>query len=80
MAAPVAYRSSRARGQIGAAAGAFATAMATLDPHHICELCHSLWQCQMLNPQGETSVKPAFSQRQHQVFNPLSHHRDSSTK
>ena len=35
MAPSVAYRSSRARGQIGAAAVAYTTAMATPDPSHI---------------------------------------------
>ena len=43
MATPVAYRSSYARGGIGAAPGAYATA--TPDPSHICNLQH-----QILNP------------------------------
>ena len=30
-----------------------ATAMATLDPRHICDLHHILWQCQILNPLRE---------------------------
>ena len=34
MAVPAAQRSSQARGQIGAAAVAFATAVATADPSH----------------------------------------------
>ena len=38
---PAAYGSSPARGQIGAAAAAHATAM---DPSHICDLQYSLWQ------------------------------------
>ena len=29
---------------------AYTTATATPDPSHICDLCHSLWQCQILNP------------------------------
>ena len=48
-AAPVAYGSSQAQGQIGAAPGAYATARATLDLSGICNLCHSLWQCRILN-------------------------------
>jgi len=38
MAAPVAYRSSLARGQIRAPAEAYTTAMATPDLSHICDL------------------------------------------
>ena len=38
MATPEAYGSSQARGQIGAAAVAYATATAILDPSHICDL------------------------------------------
>ena len=45
MAAPAAYGSTQARGQIGAAAGAYTTATATLDLSHICDLCPSLQQC-----------------------------------
>ena len=51
MAAPVAYGSSQAGGQIGAAGGA--TATATLDLSHICDLHFSLWQCWILNPPRE---------------------------
>ena len=29
---------------------AFATATATLDPSHICDLYHSSWQCRILSP------------------------------
>ena len=29
---------------------ACATAMATLDPRYMCNLCHSLQQCRILNP------------------------------
>ena len=36
MATPVAYGRSQARGQIRAAAEAYTTAMAPLDPSHIC--------------------------------------------
>ena len=47
MAAPAAYRRSQARGRIKAAAEAYATAMAKLDPS-----C-SLQQCQILSPLSE---------------------------
>ena len=32
---------------------AYATAIATPDPSHICNLYHSLWQCWILNPLRE---------------------------
>ena len=51
MSAPVAHGSSQARGQIRAVPEAYTTAMATSDPSHICNLCHNLQQCQILNPQ-----------------------------
>ena len=44
---------SWARGWIGAAAVVYATVMATLDPSHICDLCFSLLQCQILNSLSE---------------------------
>ena len=53
MATPVAYGNSWARGQIGATAEAYATATATLDPSHICDLHRSLQQHQILNPLSE---------------------------
>ena len=53
MAARVAYGSSHARGRIRAASGAYTTATATMDPSHICDLCHSLQQCWVLNPVNE---------------------------
>ena len=42
MATPTAYGSSQARGQIRAAAEACATAIATVDGSHICDLRHTL--------------------------------------
>ena len=52
-AAAVAHGSSRTRGRIGAAAAAFATAIATPDPSQVFNLCHNLWQYQILNPLNE---------------------------
>ena len=49
-AAPVAYRSSWARGQIGAAAASLATGTAIWYPSCVYDLCHSLKQCWILNP------------------------------
>ena len=42
-AAPAAYGGSQA----------YATATATRDPSRVCDLHHSPWQCQILNPPGE---------------------------
>ena len=50
MAAPAAYGNSQAKGWIGAATEAYATAMATPDSRHIFDLRHTLWQCQVFNP------------------------------
>ena len=48
--APSTRGSSQARGPIRAAAAAYSTDRATLDLRSICDLRHSLWQCQILNP------------------------------
>ena len=64
-------------GQIGTAAGAYTTAMATLDLSHICDLCHSFCQHQILNPPNEPGIEPTTSQRQCQVLNLLSHNGNS---
>ena len=32
---------------------AYPTATATQDPSHVCDLHHSSWQCQILNPLSE---------------------------
>ena len=53
LATPMAYGSSRARGQIRAAAEAYTTAMATTDPNHISDLHHSLQHHQILNSLSE---------------------------
>ena len=49
----VACGNSRARGRIRAVAEAYATATAPLDPSRICNLSHSLQQCQILNSLSE---------------------------
>ena len=50
MAAPATPESSQARGQIGATAEAYATATATSDPSHVCDLYLGFQQRQLLNP------------------------------
>ena len=49
MVAPAAYRSSRLEVKSELQLQAYATAIATRDPSHICDLSHSLWQQQILN-------------------------------
>ena len=46
---PAAYRSSQARGRIGAAVTAYTTATATSDPSRVCDL-HSSRQRRILHP------------------------------
>ena len=53
MAEPKAYGISQARGWIRAAAVTYATATATRNLRHICNLYHSLQQCQVLDPLSE---------------------------
>ena len=48
-----AYRRSQHRGLIEAAAASLHPARATWDLSHVCDLHHSLWQCQILNPLGK---------------------------
>ena len=50
---PVAYGSYQARGRITAAAEIYATVTTTLDPSRVCNLHHSSWQHQTLNPLNE---------------------------
>ena len=50
MAAPVAYGSSQARVDFELQLPAYTTATATPDPGCVCDLHHSSWQCQILNP------------------------------
>ena len=47
------HGSSQARGQIGAAAEAYTTALATPEPNCIPDLCHSVWLRRILNHLGE---------------------------
>ena len=47
---PTVYGDSQARGQIRASAAGLATATATQDLSHVCDLHYSSWQCQILNP------------------------------
>ena len=53
------------------------TATATPDPNCICDLCRSLWQCQILNPLSEARDQTASSRTLGCVLNPLSHNGNS---
>ena len=57
MATSAAYGSSPARGGIGAAAEAYATATAMPDLSYICNICCSLQQDWVLNPLSEARVQ-----------------------
>ena len=54
----------------------YTTATATADLSHVCDLHHSLWQCQILNLLSEARDRTRSSQRC-QVLNPLSHGHSS---
>ena len=49
-ATPTACGGSQARGQIRAVAASYTTATARPDTSLVCDLHHSSWQCQILNP------------------------------
>ena len=56
---------------------AYAIATATPDLSHICSLQHSLWQCQILNLLSKAWDQTQILMDTSQVFNPLSHNRNS---
>ena len=56
---------------------AYITAIAILDPSHICNLCHSFWQLWILNPLSKARDQPTSLQTLCQVLNLLSHNEKS---
>ena len=56
-----------------------ATATATWDLSHFCDLRHSLWECRILNPRSEVRVQTHILSAQHQVLSPRSHSGNSGT-
>ena len=76
MAVPATHGSSQARGQSGAAAGAYTTATATPNLSHVCKLRCSLWQRWVLNPL-RPKTEPTSSQALCHVLNLLSHNGNS---
>jgi len=69
-AAPTAYGNSQAKGRIGAAAASLLQAMSDLS--HICNPCHSLWKCQILNPLSKARDRTHILMDTSQILNPLS--------
>ena len=68
------YGSFQARGQIRAAP-AYTTAKQDLS--HICDLCCSLWQCQILKPLSKARDQTCILMEASQIPNSLSHDRNS---
>ena len=62
---------------VRAAATATATATATRDPSYICGLHHSSQECRILNPLSEARDQTCILIDASQVYNPLSHSRNS---
>ena len=60
--------------KLGLQLWAYAIATAVLNPRHICDLCCSLWQCQIFNPLSEARDQ---TQTLCWVLNLLSHNRNS---
>ena len=60
-AAPAAYGGSQAKGPFGAVALAYATATATPDLSHVCDLHRSSRQPWILNSLSEAEIEPATS-------------------
>ena len=56
---------------------AYAIATATSVPSHVCNLCHSSWQC--LNPLSETRDQTHLLMDTSQILNPLNHDGNSWT-
>ena len=56
---------------------AYATVTAMLDPSHVCDLCHSLQQCQILNPLSEARDGIHILMDTSWVFNTLSNNKNS---
>ena len=56
---------------------AYTTATAMQDPSCICDLCHSLQQCQIFNPLSEARDQTSICMDTSWVLNLLSHNRNS---
>ena len=57
---------------------AYTTATAMPDLNHICDLCCSSWQCQILNPLSKARDQTCILMDTSWVLNPLSHNRNLS--
>ena len=56
---------------------AYTTATATRDPSRVCDLYHSSWQCQILNPLNKARDRTRILLDTSQVYNLLSHNINS---
>ena len=56
---------------------AYTTATETRYLSIVCNLHHSSWQCQILNPLGEARDQTCILMDSSQVLNPLSHNKHS---
>ena len=56
----------------------YTTATAALDLSHICDLHHSLWQCQIHNPLNEARDWTCILMDTSQILNLLNHNRNST--
>ena len=74
---PMAYRSSQARGWIGAAAAGLCPATVMWDPSHIWDLHHSLRQCRILNPLSKARDWTRILIDTSRILKPLSHNGNS---
>ena len=75
-ATPATYGSSQARVKLELQL--LGTATATQDPSHICNLCYSSWQHQILNPLSEAKDGTHILMDISLVLNLLSHSRNST--
>ena len=55
----------------------YTTATASWDLSCICNLCHSLWQHQILNPLSRARDRICILMDTSRILNPLSHNRNS---
>ena len=57
---------------------AYTTATAMPDPSHVCDLCHSSWHHQILNPLSKARDRTHIFMDTSKVLNPLSCNQNSS--
>ena len=78
MATPATYGNSQARGPIGIVAASLHHSHAMWDLSLVCDLHHSSWQCQILNPLSYARDQTCILMDINWVPNSLSHNGNSS--